>query len=250
MVIQKLVSALVQAAYLDTSNIYFLEFFRMKCTVKRCILITILMIISIIPLLIFGSLSLYIVIHFNFALYTSQKSAPILAILILNMLLVITNIIIGFNLKINYNKIHFSFYKIERSLFIFFINFIILILIVYYINANFMDFFYHVSVGIGSNIGAISLILALCIFGPISEELTFRGWLWDGLSRALPKWQVSIVTALMFYGVHLPHTIANAVGLIAPTIILTSIRYFCNSIRATITTHSCLNLISISLEYM
>ena len=140
MVIQKLVSALVQAAYLDTSNIYFLEFFRMKCTVKRCILITILMIISIIPLLIFGSLSLYIVIHFNFALYTSQKSAPILAILILNMLLVITNIIIGFNLKINYNKIHFSFYKIERSLFIFFINFIILILIVYYINANFMDF--------------------------------------------------------------------------------------------------------------
>lgn len=52
-------------------------------------------------------------------------------------------------------------------------------------------------------LGRVVLIVAICLFAPLFEELVFRGFLWEALERVMPAWVVWLVTSAAFAIYHI-----------------------------------------------
>jgi membrane protease YdiL (CAAX protease family) len=95
----------------------------------------------------------------------------------------------------------------------------------------------------------VMFFLVVTGLAPVSEELFFRGWLWDSLRRSWGLLPVVIVTALLWVAGHLVGD-REALGRLAIVAILVCCaRHFCGSIRASIIVHGFHNLLGTLLLF-
>ena len=66
----------------------------------------------------------------------------------------------------------------------------------------------------------------------------------------MPQSGVIVLTSAVFMGTHLPTNGIDTLGLLIPTIYLTFVRVACGSTRATIMTHSAVNVFVLWVEYL
>lgn len=87
-------------------------------------------------------------------------------------------------------------------------------LLIYLVLLTIITHIYHgLNVNQGQNIGFTSVhgtlqlaltFISLVVLPPIAEELLFRGFLFEGLKKAMPALYAGILTSIIFAGAHLP----------------------------------------------
>ncbi len=108
---------------------------------------------------------------------------------------------LGLNrLKIKYGGIAILAYPVY--LLIYFIAVIVITHIYHGLNIN-----QGQNIGFNSVHGTLQLVLtfiSLVVLPPIAEELLFRGFLYEGLKKAMPPIYAGLLTSVVFAGAHLP----------------------------------------------
>jgi membrane protease YdiL (CAAX protease family) len=89
------------------------------------------------------------------------------------------------------------------------------------------------------------LVSVLVVLAPLSEELTFRGWLWTGLRRHWSPFVTTGVTALFWAVMHLPKGLWYVALLLPMGLLLGFVRAQTQSVRGPLILHMTFNLAAI-----
>ena len=98
-------------------------------------------------------------------------------------------------------------------------------------------------------IPAASTFITVAVATPIYEELIFRGWLWEAISRRWGKWTALVLTSLIFASLHdvysnhwnaMPHFIVMG-------LLFGLIRQLTESVRAGIYMHAIVNTVALTV---
>jgi membrane protease YdiL (CAAX protease family) len=79
--------------------------------------------------------------------------------------------------------------------------------------------------------------LLVAVFGPVAEELFFRGWLWTALRKYRSAPWTMLATGLLWYAIHYSHGLLYMALLLPPIIMITLVRQIGGSLRASILVH-------------
>ncbi|EHR49638.1 putative metal-dependent membrane protease [Saccharomonospora marina XMU15] len=96
--------------------------------------------------------------------------------------------------------------------------------------------------GISADIGWLVVAAIIVVVGaPLTEELLFRGALWNGLAHyRIPNWVILLLTALLFAQLHGEPT--RTVALIAQGVAIGSARFITGRVGASVVAHATNNL--------
>lgn len=96
--------------------------------------------------------------------------------------------------------------------------------------------------GISANVLWLAVAAIIVVIGaPLTEELLFRGALWNGLAHyRIPGWAILLLTALLFAQLH--GEPARTVALLAQGIAIGSARLITNRVGASVVAHATNNL--------
>ncbi len=101
-------------------------------------------------------------------------------------------------------------------------------------------------VGLEFSLSAGLMVLSICLFTPIAEEMFFRGYLWARLqARGYGDGLITICTALLFAAVHWPNNLAALTNYLFMAFSFSLIRYFGGGIGLPIFFHAAMNFIVI-----
>jgi membrane protease YdiL (CAAX protease family) len=89
----------------------------------------------------------------------------------------------------------------------------------------------------------IPILLVVLVLAPVAEELFFRGWLWNALSKHWGALLTASVTGFLWLFVHLEQGIFMPAALLPIAVILALARHFGRSVYASIAVHATLNLV-------
>ena len=98
-------------------------------------------------------------------------------------------------------------------------------------------------------VGLFLMVFVVGLFGPIAEELVFRGYMWDAMRRWLPEPAVWVGTSVVFAAYHMDPV--HAVPLMFTALFLGWLRYMSGSVYPPIIAHvinNCLGLSQALLE--
>ena len=153
----------------------------------------------------------------------------------------------GYSIKkyFNFNKTNFYPFK----LIILFFLLLMFMETLTYIYPNIFDDKFAVDIYQSTN-NKFVLFLGIVLFGPIFEELLFRGFLFKGLENSLGGNNAIILSAFLFSIVHIQYSIWILLFMIFPmAVFLGYVRYKTQSLLFPISFHCLNNLITFFLVY-
>ena len=97
------------------------------------------------------------------------------------------------------------------------------------------------------------VVLAIFLFNavvlaPLSEELLFRGWLWTALRRSWGVWPTALLTGAGWWLMHVTEGPARLAVLLLLLIVISVVRHYAGTIRATIAVHALHNAIVLTMS--
>lgn len=98
----------------------------------------------------------------------------------------------------------------------------------------------------GSPLDQLLMGVAVIGFAPIVEELVFRGFFWDALSRAFPTWGVWLATSVIFAAYHTDP--AHVVGVMGLSLFAGWTRWRTGSVWPAVGIHTVNNVLALSLQ--
>ncbi len=109
--------------------------------------------------------------------------------------------------------------------------------------------------GVSGNIPILLTFFSLVILPPIAEESLFRGFLYSGLRKKMPKIIAALLTSAIFASAHLPEGVggllwAGGIDVFILSMVLVFLREKTNSIWPGVTLHAIKNGIAFYLIYI
>ena len=80
--------------------------------------------------------------------------------------------------------------------------------------------------------------VAVVVVAPVSEELFFRGWLWEGLRRHWGVWPTAALTAGLFTLAHATTSLYKPLMVLPLAVLLSVARHVGGSVRASLALHA------------
>ena len=96
----------------------------------------------------------------------------------------------------------------------------------------------------GSLVGGF--VALACVAAPFSEELVFRGFLFNAILRYVPAGGAMVLSALLFGAAHVePGNLGAIAPLAATGVVLAAVYYYSGSLVASMLTHGIFNLVTV-----
>jgi membrane protease YdiL (CAAX protease family) len=102
------------------------------------------------------------------------------------------------------------------------------------------------SITTGPILQRAGMILVVSLFGPVVEEITFRGFVWDALDRWMPTWLVLVGTSLLFSLFHMDPV--QGIPLLFTGAFFAWLRWMSGSLLAPVLVHIVNNSLAVALQ--